>query len=100
MEQFLTQATLLAALAVVGVQQFLKLRIIPLGFANKYPVPTLIVLAVIAAAIVVLQQGVVITAWTDWLILVASIAVIAALTYRTTLRDWQELRSLEGTGTK
>lgn len=98
MEQFFTEATLLSALAVVAVQQVLKLRIIPLGFANKYPVPTLILLSLGAAAFVVIQQGVVITDWVDWVVLTATIAVIAALTYRTTLRDWQELRSLEGTG--
>ena len=94
--EFLTHATALASLAVVAVQQILKLKIVPNQFANKYPVPTLIILSVIAAIVVHLQANVVVHGWTAWLTLVASIGVVAAITYNMTLRNWSQLRSMEG----
>lgn len=92
-----TYITALAALAVVAVQQILKLKIIPTGIANKYPVPTLIVLSIVAAIIVVWQGNMAHpTAWTQWVALVATIGVVAAIVYNSTLKNWPELRSIEG----
>jgi len=95
--EYLTHVTALAALAVVGVQQILKLKFIPLAFANRYPVPTNILLSVIASVIVVWNDAVVKpTAWTGWLLLVATVSVVAALVYNHTLSNWSQLRSMEG----
>lgn len=99
--EFLTHATALAALAVVAVQQILKLKVVPVSFANKYPVLTNIALSVLAAAYVVWQNGVirpfVWTQWTQCVLLVATISVVAALTYNMTLRNSPTIKSMEGT---
>ncbi len=95
MEDIITQATLVSALAVTGLLQLLKLKIIPTRFANDYPVPSLIVLSAGASVIASMVDAVNPTTWTDWLVLGAVIAVSSALTYRTTLQNWSELRELE-----
>lgn len=98
---FFTQATALAALAVVVVQQILKLKFIPIGFANRYPVPTNIILSIVAAAVAVWQADVPHPLiWTDWVALVGLISVVAAITYNNLLRNWQELREMEGDSNK
>lgn len=94
---FFTHVTMLTALAVVAVQQLLKLKFIPVAFANRYPVPTLIVLS-IAGAIIVSWQTVWPTAWTGWVLLVSTIAVVAAAVYNFIIKNWTQLRSMEGDG--
>lgn len=89
-------AVALSALAVVALQEILKLKLVPLKWANKYPVPTLIVLSILASLVTVWQTTVSPASWTDWLILVGTIAVTAAFTYRTTIANWAELREMEG----
>ncbi len=96
----LNQVTLLAAGAVVVVHQILKLRIIPVAFANKYPVPTNILLSIIAAVVVKWNSLVLLHGFNDWVTYIATIAVIAAITFNQLLGRWEELRSLEGTGKK
>lgn len=91
-------AVALSALAIVAIQQILKLNLVPLAFANKYPVPTLILLSVGASIVTVLTTPINPHSWTDWLVLGGTIAVTAALTYRTTLKNWTQLRALEGEG--
>lgn len=94
---FFTQATALAAIAVVVVQQILKLKFIPVAFANKYPVPTNIVLSVVAAVVAVWQANITQPiVWTDWVALVTTIAVVAAIVYNNLLKNWNELRATEG----
>lgn len=93
---YLSETSLLAAGAVVLVQELLKLRIVPLSLANRYPVPTNIVLSIIAAVVVVREANVQLGGLHDWLVLVGTIAVVAALTYNQLLGKWQDLRSLEG----
>lgn len=90
-----THAVALSALAVVAIQQFLKWKVIPVKFANKYPVPTLIVLSILASALVDWQGGAVIHTWGDFVLQAALVAVSAALTYRTTLKNWDALRATE-----
>lgn len=98
--EFFTQATALAAIGVVIVQQILKLKFIPVSFANKYPVPTNILLSVVAAFIAVWRSNVVEpVVWTQWLLLIGTIAVVAAIIYNSLLRNWAELRATEGEGT-
>ncbi len=93
----ISHITALAALAVVAIQQILKLRFVPVSFANRYPVPTLILLSVLASIFVVWTNKLATpVAWTDWIALVATVAVVAAVTYNMTLRNWKELREVEG----
>lgn len=93
------QVTLLAGLSVVLVQQILKSKFIPVAFANRYPVPASILLSVVAAAVTAWQSKTVNPqSWTDWVVFVATIAVIAALTYNNTIRNWNQLRETEGPG--
>lgn len=98
---FLTHATALAALSVMIIQEILKLNLIPLAFPTRYPVPTLILLS-IGASVFEVWKGMVRAPATvgDWLLLVATITVVAAFTYNHTLDKWDELRSLEGEGKK
>jgi hypothetical protein len=93
---YFAHALVLSALAVVGVQQILKLKLIPIAFANRYPVPTLILLSIATSIIAVWRTALAPHAWTDWVVLVALVAVTAALTYRTTIANWSQLRAMEG----
>lgn len=97
MELF-TEVTALAALAVVAVQQILKLNVVPLSFANRYPVLTNILLSAIAAVVVTWQTAVALVSVTEWVIYIATISVVAAITYNNTLRNWAQLRAMEGHG--
>ena len=94
---FLTHTTALAALAVVLVQQILKLKVVPVKIANDHPVPVLIGLSALASAIVVWTNRLVTpVAWTDWLLLGTTIAVVAAIVYNMIIKNWSALRSMEG----
>jgi hypothetical protein len=86
MELF-SEITALAALAVVAVQQILKLNVIPVYFANKYPVITNIVLSIIASIVVQYQTAVNLVGWTDWVVYIATVSVVAAIAYNMTLRN-------------
>lgn len=92
--EYFAQVTALAALAVVAVQQILKLNIVPVYFANKYPVLTNVVLSIIASVIVQWQTAVNLVSWVDWLLYVATISVVAAVTYNMTLRNEDSLQSI------
>lgn len=83
---------------MVGVQEVLKLKVVPLAFANRYPVPTNILLSIGAALVVVWQTAIQPVVWTDWILLVGTIVVVAALTYNMTLRNWSQLKEIEGEG--
>jgi hypothetical protein len=91
MELF-TQYTALAALAVVAVQQILKLNVIPLYFANKYPVATNVILSIIATLVVSWQNLVNVKGWQGWIVEVATISVVAALTYNMTLKNSESVQ--------
>lgn len=95
--EYLNHVGVLAGLAVLLVQQILKLKFIPIAFANRYPVPTNIILSFIAAIVVVWQANVKApVAWTGWIQLIATISLVAAFSYNMTLRNWPELRAVEG----
>lgn len=85
--EFFTEITALAALSVVAVQQILKLNIIPVLFANKYPVLTNILLSAIAAVVVTWQTAVVLVGWVEWVTYVATVSVLAAITYNMTIKN-------------
>lgn len=96
---YFTHVTALAALAVVALQQILKLKAIPIAFVNKHPVPSLIILSAIASAIIVWTNQIgEPRGWTGWLLLGATITVVAAIVYNSTIRNWAALRAMEGTG--
>ena len=95
---YFAQVTLLASLAVVVVQQILKLNVIPVSFANRFPVPTNIVLSAIAAVVVTWQTALQLTTVLSWLVYVGTVSVVAAITYNNTVRNWTGLREKEGEG--
>lgn len=92
--EYFAQITALAALSVVAVQQILKLNVIPVYFANKYPVLTNIVLSMIASVVVTWQTAVKLVTWQEWLAYVATISVLAAVTYNMTLRNDENVQKL------
>jgi hypothetical protein len=85
----------MAALSVVLVQQILKSKVVPATFANRYPVPTNIALSVVASLIIVWQNQVVPTTWVEWVLVVATVSVVAAITYNQLLERWGDLRATE-----
>jgi hypothetical protein len=85
--EFFSEVTALAALSVVAVQQILKLNVVPIYFANKYPILTNIVLSAIAAVVVTWQTAVQLIGVIDWIVYVATVSVLAAITYNMTLRN-------------
>lgn len=97
--EFLSSAALVAAGVVLLVQEILKLKIVPLAFANKYPVFTNIVLSILATIFLVPV---------DWsldnighlAVQIGTIAVTAAIAYNQLLGKSEEIKALEGTGTK
>lgn len=94
--EFFVRVAGLAAVTVTVVQEILKLKFIPVNFANKYPVPTNILLSVGAAIVVVLKTTLEPVVWTDWVLLVATIATVAGMVYNTLFRNWTELKAMEG----
>lgn len=98
--EFFTEITLLSAGAVVLVQQILKLNAIPVAFANKYPVPTNILLSIIAAVVVSWQDLMNLSSAWSYMAFIGTVAVLAAVTYNQLISRSDEIRSVEGEGTK
>lgn len=94
--ELFTRVAALSALSVVAVQEILKLKIVPVSFANRYPVPTNIILSIIAAVIVSWQDLLNVVVWTDYIVLAGVTAVVAAITYNSLLKNWSQLKSMEG----
>lgn len=92
--EYFTQITVLAGLAVVAVQQILKLNIVPVYFANKYPVITNFVLSIIASVIVSWQTAITLVTWLQWVTYVATVIVIAAVTYNMTIKNSDVIQSV------
>lgn len=85
--EYFAQVTALAALAVVIVQQIFKLNVIPVFFANKYPVITNVILSAIASVVVTWQTAVNLTTWLAWVTYVGTVSVLAAVTYNMTIKN-------------
>lgn len=79
--------TALATLAIVVVQQILKLNVIPLFFANKYPIITNIGLSLIASVVVTWQNLVQLSSLWEWAAYVGTLVVLSAITYNATLKN-------------
>lgn len=95
---FVTHVTLLAAVGVAGLHELLKLNIVPLSFPNKHPVPTNIILSVLAAIFAARQDLLVPHSWTDWVGVVGTVAIVAAVIYNQLLGQWAQLKAMEGPG--
>lgn len=93
MEQF-AEITALAALSVVAVQQILKLNVIPVYFANKYPVVTNVILSILASVVVTWNTVLKLVDATDWIAYVATVSVLAAVTYNMTLKNSDHLQAI------
>lgn len=81
------EITALAALSVVAVQQILKLNVVPVYFANKFPVLTNVILSIIASVIVSWQTAITLVDWKQWVAYVGTLSVLSAITYNMTLRN-------------
>lgn len=99
MELF-SEITALAALAVVVVQQILKLNVVPVYFANKYPLQTNVVLSILAAIYVQWQTLVNLSGWQDWVVYVATVSVVSAITYNMTLRNSDQVQAVSSKTSK
>tara|TARA_B100001250_G_C19069188_1_gene473537 strand:+ start:159 stop:455 length:297 start_codon:yes stop_codon:yes gene_type:complete len=84
---FFAEITALAALAVVVVQQILKLDVIPLYFANKYPLVTNVLLSAVASVVVTWQTALSLTSVWAWLAYIGTLSVLSAVVYNMTLRN-------------
>lgn len=95
--EFLSGAALVAAGVVLLVEQILKLKIVPLAVANKYPVFTNIALSIIATVFLVPVQlsfdnlG-------HLAIQVGTVAVTAAIAYNQLVSKSPEIKAMEGNG--
>lgn len=87
--------TALAALAVLVVEQILKLRVVPIDFANNHPVITNILLSIVASVVVTRTEWST-DNWKHILLNVATIATVAAIVYNQLIGKSQELKQLEG----
>lgn len=96
--EFFTEVTALAALAVVAVQQILKLNIIPVYFANRFPLLTNVLLSTIASVVVTWNTALQLVGWTEWVAYIATISVLAAITYNMTLRNSETVQSISRKG--
>lgn len=94
--EFLNTWTVLVSVAVVFVEQIMKWKYFPSQIANKYPVPTLLVLSAGGGAFAYSQDWINPTSVWTWVVSIATIAVISAVTYYHTLRNWEGLRKTEG----
>lgn len=92
--EFFSEVTALAALAVVVVQQILKLNIVPVYFANKYPLLTNIILSAIASVFVTWQTAVSMAGWTSWVAYIGTVSVLAAITYNMTLKNSDQVQKI------
>lgn len=92
--EYFTEITALAALSVVVVQQILKLNVIPVYFANRHPVFTNFVLSAIAAVLVTRETAVQLVGWTEWVVYVATVSVLAAVTYNMTIKNSDGVQSV------
>lgn len=94
---FLSTAAVVAAGVVLLVHQILKLNIVPIAFANKYPVPTNIILSVVATLFIVPIHWSVANV-PALLVQIGTVAVVAAIAYNQLLANWPQLKAAEGDG--
>lgn len=92
--EFLTAATLSASAVVVIVHEILKLKVVPLAFANRYPVATNVILSVVTTLFLVPIT------WSldnlgHLLVQIGTVAVVAAIAYNMLVAP-SAVKELEG----
>lgn len=92
--EFLTASALSAAAVVVVVQEVLKLKVVPVAFANRYPVATNVILSVITTLFLVPIT------WSldnigHLLVQIGTVAVVASIAYHALVKP-SAVRELEG----
>lgn len=96
--EYFAEVTALAALAVTAVHQILKLNVVPVYFANKYPLVTNILLSVAASVFVTWQKLIELNGWQAWLAYVGAISVLSAVTYNMTLKNSESVQAASSDG--
>lgn len=91
LQPFFNHITVLAGLGVFAVEQILKLKVVPVSIANRFPVVTNILLSVVAAVLVAWQTGLSPNTLPEWALTVGVIVLVAAITYNLTFGKSKEL---------
>jgi hypothetical protein len=91
--EFLSEAAVVASGVVLLVLEILKLKIIPLAFANRYPVHTNVLLSIVATLFLVPIE------WSldnlgHLAVQIATVGVVAAIAYNQLFR--KAVKPLEG----
>lgn len=95
--QFFVTLTVLSGFAVTIAQEILKLKIVPVPFANRYPVPTCLVLSVVASFVALWTQNALhVASWLEIAGTVGVTALVAAMTYNNLFSNWKQLKDIEG----
>lgn len=92
---YFTQVTLLAAGAVLVVQEILKLKVVPVKVATNYPVETNILLSILAAIVVTIKTVVQPHSAGQWIAFVGTISVVAAIAYNQIISKWGGLKAMQ-----
>lgn len=85
--EFLSTAAITASAVVLLVQEILKLEVIPGTFANRWPVPTNLVLSIVATYFVV-QPDLALDNLPQLAVQVGTVAVVAAISYNQLVKPW------------
>jgi len=88
------EITALAALSIVAVESILKLNVVPITFANRFPVTTNVLLSIAASIIVTWKTMIILTGLSQWVAYIATLSVLSAITYNMTLRNSYKIQSL------
>lgn len=91
--EFLSESALVASGVVLLVEEILKLKIVPVGFANKYPIHTNVLLSIIATLFLV-EIKVSLDNIGYLAIQIATVGVVAAIAYNQLFRE--AVKPLEG----
>lgn len=92
--EYFAEVTALAALAVVVVQQILKLNVVPIYFANRFPVLTNIGLSIIASIVVTWKTAIHLATIEQWIAYIGTVSVLAAITYNMTIKEDESIQSI------
>lgn len=92
-----TQVVLITGVSVMAVQQILKLKFIPTNITNTYPVLAAIVLSIVGTILAITVTPLAAPATLlQWAAMTVEVLLVATGTYFFTIRNWSQLRSMEG----
>lgn len=97
--ELLERAVLAAGPIVLVVEELLKLRVVPLDWVNRHPVPANLVLSAAVTALMAPLTGIAyeLANWQEIASLWLLTALTAAVAYNQLLSKWDQLKRLEGT---